>query len=181
VRLTIAGELIALLAIVTLAPVVLPTLLGENVTINVVDCPGMRIVPPETPPALKPAPLTLTLDIFMLEFPVFVNVDLNVLLLPSAIVLKFKLLGLKPSPACAAEPVPVTPITKVEGAPFVTSVMEPLTAELELGLNTALNVILEFGAIVVDIDNPVKLTPVPLAANCENVSVALPLFLSVSG
>jgi hypothetical protein len=166
---------------VTFAPVVLPTLFGENVTISVVDCPGVRIVPPETPPALKPAPLTLTLEIFMLEFPVFVSVELNVLLLPSATVLKFKLLGLKVSPACAAEPVPVTPITNGEGTPFVTSLMEPLTAEAELGANTALNVTLEFGAIVVDVDSPVKLTPVPLAANCENVSVALPLFLSVIG
>ena len=166
---------------VTLAPVALPALLGENVTINAVDCPGIRIVPPETPPALKPAPLTLTLDMLMLEFPVFVSVELNVLLLPWATVLKFKLLGLKPSDACAAEPVPVTPITNGEGTPFVTSVMEPLTAEFELGANTALNVTLEFGAIVVDVESPVKLTPVPLAANCENVSVALPLFLSVIG
>ena len=62
---------------VTLAPVVLPALLGENVTINVADCPGIRIVPPETPLVLKPAPLTLTLDIFMLEFPVFVSVELK--------------------------------------------------------------------------------------------------------
>lgn len=170
-----------MLAIVTLAPVVLPALLGENVTINAVDCPGIRIVPPETPPALKPAPLTLTLDIFMSEFPVFVSVELKVLLLPSATVLKFKLLGLKPNDAWAPEPVPVTPITNGEGTPFVTSVMEPMTAKLELGANTALNVTLEFGAMVVDVDNPVKLTPVPLAANCENVSVALPLFLSVIG
>lgn len=180
-RATIAEELRALLAIVTLAPVVLPTLLGENVTISVADCPGIRIVPPETPLALKPAPLTLTLDIFMLEFPVFVNVELNVLLLPSATVLKFKLLGLNPSEVCAAEPVPVTPITSGEGTPFVTSVIEPLVADAELGANAALNVMLEFGAIVVDVDSPVKLTPVPLAASCEKVSVALPPFLSVIG
>jgi hypothetical protein len=177
----VAGELGASLAIVTLAPVVLPALLGENVTINAVDCPGIRIVPPETPPALKPAPLTLTLDMFMLEFPVFVSVELSVLLLPSATVLKFKLVGFTPNEACAAEPVPVTPITNGDGTPFVTSVIEPLTAEVEPGANTALNAILEFGAIVVDVDSPVKLTPVPLAANCENVSVALPLFLSVIG
>lgn len=166
---------------VTLAPVVLPTLLGENVTINAADCPGIRIVPPETPPVLKPAPLTLTLDMSMLEFPVFVSVELSVLLLPSVTVLKFKLVGLTPSEACAAEPVPLTPMTNGDGTPFVTIVIEPLTAEVEVGANTALNVILEFGAIVVDVDNPVKLTPVPLAANCENVRAALPLFLIVIG
>jgi hypothetical protein len=181
VRVTIAGELAALLAITTLAPAALPALLGENVTVSVADCPGVRIVPPETPLAPKPAPLTLTLDIFMLEFPVFVSVELNDLLPPSVTEPKFKLAGLIPSEAFAAEPVPVTPITKGEGTPFVASVIEPLTAELELGANTALNVRLEFGAMVVEVDNPVRFTPVPLAANCEKVSVTLPLFRSVIG
>lgn len=180
-RPTIAGELTALLAIVTLAPLTLPALPGANVTINVVDCPGIRIVPLETPPALKPAPLTLTLDMSMLEFPMFVNVELKDLLLPGVTVPKFKLAGLTPSELLAAEPVPVTPITSGEGTPFVTNVIEPLTGELELGANTALNVALEFGAIVVDIDSPVRPTPAPLAAICEKVSVALPLFLSVIG
>lgn len=58
-RATVAGEFVALLAIVTLAPVpALPALLGENVTVSVVDCPGVRIAPPETPLELKPAPVT---------------------------------------------------------------------------------------------------------------------------
>jgi hypothetical protein len=96
-------------------------------------------------------------------------------------VLKFKLAGLIPSEACAVEPAPVTPITSGEGTPFVSSVIDPLTVEVEPGAKTALNVTLEFGAIVVDVDNPVKLTPAPLVANCEKVSVALPLFLSVIG
>jgi hypothetical protein len=181
VRPTIAGELTASLAIATLAPLELPGLLGENVTLSVVDCPGVRIVPPETPLALKPAPLTVTLDIFMSEFPVFVSVELSDLLLPSVTVLKFKLAGLTPSEAFVAEPVPVTPINSGEGTPFVTSAIDPLIAEVEPGVNAALNVTLEFGTIVVDVDNPVKLIPAPLAANCEKVSVALPLFLSVMG
>ena len=180
-RPTTAGELTALLAIVTLAPLALPALPGANVTINVADCPGIRSVPPETPLALKPAPLTLTLDISMLEFPVFVNVEPKDLLLPELTVPKFKLAGLTLSEVFAAEPVPVTPITSGEGTPFVTNVIEPLIAEVELGANTALNVALEFGAIVVDIDSPVRLIPVPLAANCEKVNVAFPLFLSVIG
>jgi hypothetical protein len=170
-----------LLAIITLAPLALPALPGANVTISVVDCPGIRIVPPEIPLALKPEPLTLTLEIFMLKFPVFVNVVLKDLLLPGVTVPKFKLAGLTASEVFAAEPVPVTLITSGEGTPFVTNVIEPLIAEVELGLNTALNVALEFGTIVVDIDSPVRPTPAPLAAICEKVSVALPLFLSVIG
>jgi hypothetical protein len=173
--------LVASLAIVTLAPFTLPALLGEKVTVSVADCPGIRIVPPETPLALKPEPLTVTLDISMLKFPVFVNVELNDLLLPSVIVLKFRLPGLTPSEALAAEPVPVTLMTSGEGTPFVTSVIEPLTADVELGANAALNVTLELGAIVVDVDNPVKLTPAPFAANCEKVSAVLPVLLSVIG
>jgi hypothetical protein len=181
VRLTIAGELAALLAIVTLAPFTLPALLGENVTVSVLDCPGIRMVSPETPLALKPAPLTVTFDISTFEFPAFVSVALNDLLLPGATVPKFKLAGVTPSEVFAAEPVPVTPITSGDGTPFVTSVIEPLTAESEPGANTALNVALEFGAIAVDVDNPVRLTPAPLAPNCEKVSGALPLFRSVIG
>ena len=180
-RPTIAGELAALLAIVTLAPFALPAPPGENVTVSVVDCPGIRIVPPETPLTLKPAPLTVTFDIFTFEFPVFVSVVLNDLLLPGATVPKLKLAGLTPSEVFVAEPVPVTPITSGDGTPFVTSVIEPLTAEAEPGANTALNVALEFGAIAMDVDNPVILTPAPLAANCEKVSGALPLFRSVIG
>lgn len=180
-RPTIAGELTALLAIITLAPLTLPALPGANVTINVVDCPGIRIVPPETPLALKPAPLTLTLDMSTLEFPVLVSVELKDLLVPGVTVPKLRLAGLTPSEVLAAEPAPVTPITSGEGTPFVTNVIEPLTGEVELGANTALNVALEFGAIVVDIDSPVRPTPSPLAAICEKVSVALPLFLSVIG
>ena len=94
---------------------------------------------------------------------------------------KFKPAGLTPSEAFAAEPLPVTPITNGEGTPFVTKLIEPVIVALELGANTALKVRLEFGAIVVDVDNPAKLTPVPLAASCEKVSVVLPPFLSVIG
>lgn len=170
-----------MLAILTFEPFALPALPGENVIVSVVDCPGIRMAPPETPLALKPAPLTVTLDISTLAFPVFVSVELNALLLPGVTVPKFRLAGLTASEVFAADPVPVTPITSGEGTPFVTSVIEPLTAEAEPGANSALNVTLEFGAIVVDVDNPVKLTPAPLAADCENVSIALPLFLSVIG
>ena len=180
-RPTIAGELTALLAIVTLAPFALPVLAGENVIINAADCPGIRTVPLETPLALKPTPVTETVEIFMLEFPVFVNVELNDLLVPGVTVPKFKLAGLTPSEVLAAEPVPVTSITSGDGTPFVTSVIEPLTAEDDAGVNTALKVALELGAIAVDVDNPVKLTPAPLAANCEKVSAALPLLWSVIG
>jgi hypothetical protein len=117
----------------------------------------------------------------MSEFPVFVSVELKDLLLPVLTVPKFKLAGLTPSEAFAAEPVPVTPITNGEGTPFVTRLIEPVIVEVELGANTALKVRLEFGAIAVEVDNPARLTPVPLADSCEKVSVVLPLFLSVIG
>jgi len=51
--------------------------------------------------------------------------------------------------------VPETLITKDDGVPFVTSVIEPLDAPLDEGSNVALNVALPPAAIVVDVLNPV--------------------------
>jgi len=44
----VLGELVALLAIVTL-PLKVPAASGENVESNVADCPGDKIKPADTP------------------------------------------------------------------------------------------------------------------------------------
>jgi hypothetical protein len=71
----VSGEFVALLATETL-PVALPAADGSNVAVKVAVCPGVRIVPEETPEALKPAPETVTLEIVTLEFPALVSVTL---------------------------------------------------------------------------------------------------------
>jgi hypothetical protein len=70
-----SGEFVALLATVTL-PVALPAAEGVNVAVKVAVCPAARISPEETPPAVKPAPETVTLETVMLALPALVSVTL---------------------------------------------------------------------------------------------------------
>ena len=73
-KVTVAGELEALLVTVTLAPETAPVADGANVTVSVTTCPGVIICPLEIPLALKPAPVTLTEDTVIFEVPALVNV-----------------------------------------------------------------------------------------------------------
>jgi len=141
----------------------------------------VRIVPFEIPLAPNPAPVTVTLETVMFEFPLFVIDVASELLVPSPTLPKDRLLGFAPSKNVAAEPVPDKLMTSGEGVPFVVNVMLPVTGFAEDGVKTASNVVLPPAAIVVDVDNPVWLKPVPDTLICENVRVALPLFLSVIG
>lgn len=72
-------------------------------------------------------------------------------------------------------------ITSGDGVPFVVSVMLPLTAFADDGVKTASKVVLPPAAIVVDVERPVWLNPVPETVIWENVKVALPLFVRVMG
>jgi hypothetical protein len=89
----VAGELVALLATVTV-PVAFPGAVGSKLKLRFAVCPGVRIVPPDTPLPLKPAPEILTLEIVTLELPAFENVTGRVLLTPVFTLPKLKLAGL---------------------------------------------------------------------------------------
>jgi hypothetical protein len=180
-RVTVVGEPVALLATLTLAPVTAPATVGANVTVSVAVCPGDRIVLLATPLALNPAPVTVTLEMVTLEFPLFVNVEVCWLELFTFIVPKLKLAGLAPKIRVAATPVPVRLMVNGEGVPFVVSLTLPLMVVAEVGVKIALNVRLPPAAIVEDVVSPVTLMPVPAMTMLENVSVALPLLCSVIG
>jgi hypothetical protein len=169
------------LAILTLAPVTAPADVGAKVTVKVADWPAVKIVPFETPLAVKPAPVTVTPETVTLEFPLFVSTVVRELLLPTDTVLKFRLVGLAPSNWVAAEPVPERLITKLEGLPFVTSVSDPLMGAVEAGVKTTLSATLPPGATVVDVVRPVMLKPAPAGVTCENVRAVFPAFVIVIG
>lgn len=175
------GEPVALLAIFTLAPVTAPAVVGANVTVSVADCPGVRIVVFDTPLAVNPAPAVVTPETVMLEFPLFISVDVSWLELFTFTVPKFKLGGAAVSMCVAATPVPVRLIVSGEGVPLVVSVTDPLMAVADAGVKTALNVTLVPAAMVVAVDSPVMLMPVPTVTILENVSVALPPFRNTTG
>src|SRR5882724_6448153 len=75
------GEFVALLLTVML-PVALWASVGANATVSVTDWLGLKVVPPLTPLALNPVPVTVTLEIVTSEFPVFVRVVVKDPMLP---------------------------------------------------------------------------------------------------
>jgi len=89
----VAGELVALLATVTL-PFTLAALAGVKLTLRLAVCPGVRICPVDTPLAANPAPAMETFDTVTFEFPAFVNVTPKLRLLPTLTLAKFKLVVL---------------------------------------------------------------------------------------
>ena len=64
---------VALLATVTV-PETVPLAAGSNVAINATVWPGGRMVPEETPLALKPGPETLTFESAIDPVPLFISV-----------------------------------------------------------------------------------------------------------
>jgi hypothetical protein len=89
----VVGEPVAVLATEAL-PVMLPAPEGAKLTFSVAVCPGVRVVPLDTPLALKPAPEILTLDIDTFEVPELVRVTGRVLFVPVFTLPKLRLVGL---------------------------------------------------------------------------------------
>ena len=180
-KVIVAGEFVALLAMLTLAPLTTPGVVGANVTVNVADWPGVRIVPFDTPMALKPTPATVAPEIVTFAFPLFVTeADCDVLV-PSLTLPNARLVGLVTSDKVGDDPVPVRLIVSGDGVPLVVRLMVPVTAVPDDGVKTALNVALPPAAIVVEVERPVWLKPAPVTVISENVSVAFPLFLRTMG
>ena len=69
----VAGEFEALLVTVML-PGTSPAAAGAKVTFRVAVCPDVKIRPDETPPAVYPAPETVTFEIVTSEFPPLVKI-----------------------------------------------------------------------------------------------------------
>jgi hypothetical protein len=175
---TVAGEFVALLAIVTV-PVTAPADVGSNVMLSVAVWLGVNTNPAATPLALNPAPVTPTLEIVTFEFPLFVSVTVCDVLVPSVTFPKLTVVGLAPSNFVAATPVPLSGIVNGELDPLLVREMDPLTLPAEVGANATLNEVLPPAAIVVGVESPLMLNPVPEALAAEIVTLAVPEFDSV--
>jgi hypothetical protein len=105
-----AGELVALLTTETL-PVAAPVTEGSKLTINVAICPGVSDEGTGIPLAVNPLPVTLTCEMLTEVLPVFVKVTaLELLVVPTRIFPKFKLLALAESFNVCAAPAPMSAI-----------------------------------------------------------------------
>ena len=115
----LSGEFVALLA-TEMPPVALPVADGAKVAVNVADCPGFKISPPETPEEVNPAPETVTLVTVIVEFPAFVSVTFCVLLLDTFTLPKPKLVELELSVRVDGLTVSVAALLVALPVPLVT-------------------------------------------------------------
>jgi hypothetical protein len=175
---SVAGEFFALLRIVTL-PFIGPFTVGANVTVRVADWFGVKVRPELTPLGVNADPATLTLEMLMFVFPLFVTVVASELLVVKSTIPKGKLLGFAPSRAVAAVPVPLNGIARGELGASLTSETDPLTAPAVVGAKAMLNDVLPPAAIVVGKGRPVVLKPAPNTLACVIVKPAVPLFVSL--
>src|SRR5690242_8777003 len=137
----VAGELVALLATVTL-PEALPVAVGAKVTLRVADWLGVKVVPALRPLALNAAPLVVTDEILTSEFPLFVTVAVSELLLLTLTLPKLRLVGLAPRSRVGAAPVPDSATASGELEAVLTREIEPVTEPAEVGAKTALKLML---------------------------------------
>jgi hypothetical protein len=171
-----AGEFVALLAMLTL-PFTSPPAVGVNSAVIVTDWFGVSVSPEVTPLSLYPVPDTVTPEIVTFEFPLFVSVVVNELLLPTLTLPNARLDILSPSTRVAATPVPLSEIVVGELGALLTSCIDPVTLPAALGPNTASNVAALPAAMVTGAVIPVVLKPVPETVTEEIVTVALPPFV----
>jgi hypothetical protein len=174
--LIVAGEFVALLAILTL-PLTVPAPVGANSAVTVTDWFGVSTSLVFTPLELNPAPVTPTFEIVTLEFPLFVNATLCELLLPTFTLPKLNVDVLSPSKCVAATPVPVMVIASGELGALLNNVTVPFTFPAPFGAKTALNVAVFPAPIVSGAVIPLVLNPFPLTVTDEIATDALPLFV----
>ena len=109
--------------------------------------------------------------------PVFVRVTVCELLLPTATAPKPTLDGVTVN--CDCTPVPLKAIVAGEPGALLVSEMLPEALPAEVGVKTALNVVLLPGEIVWA-EKPVTLKPLPDTLSCETVRLAVPEFVRVT-
>jgi hypothetical protein len=126
---------VALLVTETL-PVTLPAVVGAKFTVKVAARPVFRIVPADTPLAVKPEPVMLTLEIVTLELPEFVSVTARLLMEPVLTLPKLRIVGLALSRYVATFTVSVAALLVAVPAVLLTttSKVEPLSAVVVAGV-----------------------------------------------
>jgi hypothetical protein len=114
------------------------------------------------------------------EFPLFVTVEVIDPVLPTFTFPKLRVELLSPRTRVEATPVPLREIVSGEFGALLTSVTDPVTLPAALGPNTALNVVDWPAAMFTGAVIPEVLKPAPATVTEEIVTVALPLFVSVT-
>ncbi len=175
---TLPGEFVALLATVML-PVSLPATTGANCAVTVTDWPGVSVTEDVEEVMLKPVPDAVTEEMRTLEVPVFVNVALSWLVLPSVTLPKAKLAGLTDSNCVEVVPVPESARLSGESVALLTSAIEPAMAPDVVGSKTTLKEAVLPAAMVKGMVIPVILMPVPVTSAWLMLTDTTPALLRV--
>jgi hypothetical protein len=123
------------LLLIEMLPVSVPPVVGVNLAMKVAVPPAAMTWPTVNPLMLKPAPEALKAEIVSDSFPVFVSVMVCGLLLPTATLLKFSLLGLIDNWACVCVAVPLRMIVSGDAGALLEMVINPLGLPAAVGAN----------------------------------------------
>ena len=155
-------------------------LVGVNVTVKVVLCPGVNVTGGVIPETLNPAPDSATTEITAFVPPVFLIVSVWLELCPTVTFVNVKLVGDAVRVAGGATAVPVKGIDKLGFDAFDVTVRVPGNDPADVGAKVTVNVALCPAANVTGDVIPEMLNPVPDAPTAEIVALVPPVFVSVS-
>ncbi len=121
-------------------PALVPAVLGAKTMLNVAFCPAATLIGRTSPDVPKPAPVTLAAEIVTPAFPLFCNVIVCELVVPTVTIGKLALVGVAEScPCCAfvgAGPVSVGPPLPADAAEW----FDPMTTPAQpLPINEAVS------------------------------------------
>jgi len=136
-RARVRGEPGALLVMETL-PLALPAVVGENVALKEVLCPGLRVSGAVMPLMVNPVPDALAAEMVTLAVPEFVNVTVCDPLLPTSTLPKLTLAGLGVS--CPWTPVPAREMAAGELVALLATLTLPVTLPVTPGANNTFSV-----------------------------------------
>ena len=105
-------------------PLADPDIVGANATVKLVLWPAIKVIGPLIPPSVKPAPLTATCEIVMLDVLELVTVSESDCVLPTVTLPKLKLAGFEPREPDA---IPL-PASEIVAGLFVASLVMVLVA-----------------------------------------------------
>jgi hypothetical protein len=164
--------------IVTL-PETLPADAGVKVTVNVVLCPAVSVTGVVIPLRANPAPLIVAEEIVTLEPPVLIIVPESDCLFPIVMLPKARLVGFDPKPP-GEMPVPKSAIVREGFEAFDVSVTLPAKLAADAGVNVIVNDVLCPAVSVTGVVIPLRVNPAPLIVAEEIVTLAPPVFVTVS-
>jgi hypothetical protein len=174
----VVGEFVALLITETV-PLSAPDALGVKTTLKVALAPAAIVSGTVTPVVLKPVPEAVIFDTLTVELPVLASVTACVLLLPTLMFPKLRLVALGESCNAAATPVPLIAMVFGELGALLTSETLPGTAPALAGENATLKLVLCPGVKVRGRVRPLMTKLCPETVACEMDRFAVPEFVNL--